>query len=131
MPCSYTIDRERELVCVFAEGVFTDEEIVAVSRQVAVDPQYNCEYRFFCDFRAVAENLTTAKSMSLVPRILKHAPRARCVILFRWTWVNFGMFRMYSAYCAVYGFSVPRCFHDHEKALAFLNDGAAPEKALH
>jgi hypothetical protein len=79
---------------------------------LAGDPAYCREYRFFCDFVGVTENRTSSKSMSLIPKILPHAPPSRGVILFKWTAPNFGMFRIYEAYCAVNGFCVPHGFHD-------------------
>jgi hypothetical protein len=130
MPCCYTIDKDRELVILVADGVFTDDEMIDASRKVAGDPKYRHEFRFFCDFVRVSENRTTSRSMSQIPALLKHSTESRCVILFHWTLLNYGMFRMYETYCAVNGFCAPHCFHDREKALAFLNEGMAPEKVM-
>ena len=128
MPCCYTIDEDKELVVLVADGVFTDDEMIAVSRKVAGDPKYRHEFRFFCDFVRVSENRTTSRSMREIPTLLRHSNKSRCVILFRRTLLNYGMFRMYETFCAINGFCVPHCFHDREKALAFLNENVAPEK---
>jgi hypothetical protein len=128
MPCSYTIDTTREVVLLRAEGILADEELNSLCRDIADDSGYRPEFRFFCDLTQVTKNRLSANSLGHIPKILKHSPQARCVILFTWRLLDFGMFRMYEAYCMVSGFSVPRCFHSREEALACLNEGVPQEK---
>jgi hypothetical protein len=130
MPCCYIIDEDKELVILVAEGVSTDDEMIAVTRKLAGEPKYCREFRFFCDFIRVTENRTSSKAMSLIPTVLKHSTKSRCVILFQWTALNYGMFRMFEAYCMLNGYCVPYCFHDREQALACLNEGVARGKVM-
>jgi hypothetical protein len=130
MPCSYSIDPDREVVVLRAEGVFADQEVISLSREIAADPRYQRRFRFYCDLTEVTQNHLSADSLGFIPNILQHSPKARCVILFKWKLLDYGMFRMYEAYCAINGFSVPRCFHSRDEAIACLNEGVPPEKAF-
>jgi hypothetical protein len=128
MPCTYAIDSDREVVVIRAEGVFTDQELLALSRKIAADLRYHSEYRFFCDFTQVTRNRLSADSLGYVPTLLKHSPASRCVILFAKKLLDLGMFRMYEAYCSIKGTSLPQGFHERGKALACLNEGVPPGK---
>jgi hypothetical protein len=130
MPCTYTIDTDRDVVFLRAEGEFGDQELISLSRQIAADPRYHSEVRFFTDLTQVTNNQLSAESLSYIPTILKHSPKARCAIFFTWKLWDFGTFRMYEAYCSIKGFSVPRSFHCREEALAYLNEGMPPEKVI-
>jgi len=130
MPCAYTIDAERDVIVLRAEGVFADQELISLSREIAADPRYEHEFRFYCDLTQVTQNQLSANSLGYIPTVLKHSPKARCVIWFNWKLLDFGMFRMYEAYCSINGFSVPRSFHSREEALVCLNEGMPPEKVV-
>ena len=44
--------------------------------------------------------------------------------------VDYGVFRIYEAYCDIRGVAAPRSFQSRAKALEFLNEGFAPEKHI-
>lgn len=128
MPCTYSIDSERDVVLVQGEGILTDQELIAMSRAVSRDPKFHPNIRFFCDFTRVEKNRLSSKCLSQVPEIMRHSPKARCVILFTNKLLDIGMFRVYEAYCDIMKKGAPRGFHSREDALACLNEGLPPEK---
>jgi hypothetical protein len=129
MPYSFTIDSDRGVLLLRAEAEINDREAIAVARQIASDPQFHRGLRFFTDLRPVTRNSLTGESLVQIVKILKldSGPR-RVVVVGNVT--NYGVCRMYQTYCDMYGVSGPEIFWSGKEALAYLNEGASPEKVV-
>ena len=124
MPYTYKIDAYQDVVHVRAEGVIADSEFVSISRSIASDPQYHPGIRVFSDYSGVTRNDLSAVSARLVTEILRPSSIARHGVLVR-SLVDFGMVRMYQAFCDMHESSFPCPFYSREEVLAYLNHGVS------
>jgi hypothetical protein len=129
MPFAYTIDVDRDVVFVLAEGTITDEELLAVVRAYTSDPRYHPAIRVFSDYSAVTHNGLTALSVRGLAKMVKPAPDSRRAVFVN-ELVAFGMVRMYQAYCQAHEMSYPVPFYSRAEALEYLNAGVPSERVI-
>ncbi len=129
MPYTFAIDSDKGVLFVWAEGAISDREAIAVARDIASAPRYDPGFRSFADFTLVTRNGLTAESLGQIGTILKpvSGPRRAAVV---GNVTNFGVCRMYQTYCEINGVSGPEIFWSRREALAYLNEGAHPEKVV-
>ena len=130
MPATYTINLEKEIVLTRAHGVFTDAEFLALAHEIAGDPRFDPGMRMFSDFSKISKNLLSAKSLAEVPMVIRRAPDSRSAVVLNDRTLDYGLFRMYAAYCEGAKIRPPRSFHSHADALSYINEGVPAEKAI-
>ena len=129
VPYTYKIDTDQDIVHLRAEGTITDSESVSVSRAIASDPQCHPGIRVFSDYSGVTRNDLSAVSMRLVTDILKPSSTARHGVLVR-RLTDFGVVRMYQAFCDMHEKNFPCPFYSREEVLAYLNHGVSSGKVI-
>lgn len=127
MPFRYTIDQDKELLVVVAEGAINDHASISLAQGIAADPKYHSGLRMFTDFTQVTRNGLTQESLGQIGRILKLVAGPRRVLVIG-NIANYGVGRMYQTYCELNGLSGPEIFWNRDDALTYLNEGATPGK---
>ena len=129
MPYTYTIDSDRDVVLVRAEGEITDEELISLSRKISSDPHYHSDCRFFYDYSQVTPDELSSMALWHKAIIIKFPSNPRRAIL-AGSAADAGVFRMYETRCKLANIEAPRVFLNRKKALDYLNEGVPPEKVI-
>jgi hypothetical protein len=130
MPLTYTIDSDRDVVFVRAEGKITDGDQISLARKISSDPKYHPSIRFFSDYTQVTQNALSPAALRQTPTIFKFSPTSRRATLVPARESESSVFLMYHAYCDIKNVSQPHVFRDRRKALDYLNEGVPPEKVI-
>jgi hypothetical protein len=128
MAFTSSIDAAKRAMLLVAEGEVTDEQLLAAARVLVGDPQFDPSYRLFSDFSGVVSNKITADSISQLHGIYRPTTTLHAVLATRA--LEYGLTRMYEAYCQIHGVIPPRIFFGRDEALAFLNEGLPADQHL-
>ena len=129
MPFTYSIDLDRNILFIHAEGTVTDTDVVSLSRKIESDPKFHPGILVFNDSSKVTSNRITANGIKGILACRKFSAASR-VLLFPENKADFGMARMYQTYCELGDAAQPQIFQSRAEALAFINKGLPPEKAI-
>jgi hypothetical protein len=129
MPYAYTIDSDRDAVLVRVEGVHGDSEALVLVRELVSDVKYHRGMRVLVDFTGLTQNNVSSSGLREVVAVLKPAPDSRRAFLVG-NLTDFGISRMYQAFCELNGFHSPEIFRTRKEAVDFLNEGFPPEKKI-
>lgn len=130
MAITYTIDSKREVVVARARGTITDGEVIATARKIMSDAGIRPDFRFLADGGEVERVAVTTAGIREIAKLVILSGRYRRVILLRKCPADFGLARMYQAYCDLAGSHAPLIFRDRKEALGCLNEGMPPEKVI-
>jgi hypothetical protein len=129
MPFRYTIDPEKEMLLVVAEGAINDRASISLAYGIAADPKYHPGFRMLTDLTQVTRNGLTQVSLAQIGKILKLTSGPRRVLVVG-NLANYGVGRMYQTYCEINGVDAPEIFWKRDDALAYLNEGTTPGKGF-
>lgn len=119
MPVRYRIDTRRHAVFSTAEGVVTDDELLANQRAVQEDPQFSPDLDLLFDARPVTELRATSDGIRLLALTSPFAAGSRRALVADSDEV-FGMARMYESRSAGSP-GETRSFRQIEEALDWLH----------
>ncbi len=129
MPFEYRIDTHLGVVFFTAKEPITDEELIAAVRAVNADPLFDPGMRLLSDYSAVSLGQISSASTKECGRINRFSRGSRCAIVLR-NALQYGMYRMYSAYTSLSNNPIPNGFMSRAEAVEFLNEGFPPDKRI-
>jgi len=126
MPWSTTFDLERGAIVFVATGVITADELNEAVRTLYNDKRFNPDFRAFLDLeKATGWRMSTSVVMDLgINRRFSRESRTALLVS---TASTYGMSRVFKTFAKKGWVQI---FIDRVSALAWLNEGLPPEKAL-
>ena len=126
MPWSYSIDTNRGVIFTKATGTITEADLVAETRAVYQDPEFRSDLNVFHDYSEVADLILSCEFLAAMAENRRFSKNSKTAI-----WapgpLSYGLGHIFQVY-AHHGSVV--VFHDRNEALAWLNEGVPPEKAI-
>lgn len=125
MPVSFSIDSKLGVILLHARGVLRDEDLIGAFRGLNSDPCFGQDLRLLGDFSGITENHLTSQGISRCAQLNPFREGARQAVVVRGA-AEFGMFRMYEAYCSINQKAAPQIFKQCAEAVDYLNKGVSP-----
>ncbi|HXQ98666.1 MAG TPA: hypothetical protein VN774_09515 [Candidatus Limnocylindrales bacterium] len=119
MPGCCKIDKERRLVLTTASGVFTREDVLAIQRKLAKDPDFDPTFSQLLDTTHVTKQEVTAEDIQKLAEASLFAPHARRAIIVKHD-VCYGFARMFELLRADKGDHGISVFRDLEEGLEWV-----------
>ncbi len=126
MPCSHYFDRSKGVVFVTSSGRVTDADWISNLTAMARSPDFHPDLRGFSDYTGVTESLVTAKTMELFADNPAASPESRWAFLIKPGLAGAKI----EFYKSNLKHGQLQIFTDRAKALAWLNEGVAPDKVI-
>jgi len=129
MPVSFSINSKLGVILLHARGVLRDEDLIGALRDLNAEPRFCQQLRLLGDFSGITENHLTSQGISRCAQLNPFREGARQAVVVRGA-AEFGMFRMYEAYCSLNQKAAPHIFKLREEAIDYLNKGMSPSLHL-
>lgn len=124
MPWTYAIDRECDVVLVTVSGILTGAELSAGARALIQDPGFHPDIRIFLDYHAVSEVRVSYDLVEAMASSRVYSAKSRRAFYVLPGFAQ-GVVRYYQAFAQAGQVEV---FAERDAAVAWLNEGVAPEK---
>ncbi len=124
MPVDYQIDRQNAVVLATARGVLAADDIMALRRRLAADPDFSPDMKQLIDLLGVTEVKLRSKDLRFLASFDPFGPGARRAFVGDQD-ITFGVLRMYEVLAERPGTSV-HVFRDMEAAREWLGIGTTP-----
>jgi len=129
MPVSYSIDATLGVIFLEASDLVRDEDLLGTVKGFSSDPHFSKDLRLLGDFTGITVNRMSSSGMSRCAQLNPFGEHSRRAILVKGP-AEFGMFRVYEAYCSLNNKSAPHIFQGREAAIEFLNKDVPPSRHL-
>ena len=124
MPVDYQIDRQNAVVLATARGVLAADDIMALRRRLAADPDFSPDMKQLIDLLGVTEVKLRSKDLRFLASFDPFGPGARRAFVGDQD-ITFGVLRMYEALTERLGTSV-HVFRGIDEARESLGIGTPP-----
>lgn len=126
VPWSYTIDTDKGVVFTTGTGNLTDQETYSGVMKLYADPLFRSDLRGLFDYRGVETVKVSSEMMTKLADKRAYSENSRTAFLVKDA-LGFGLLRVYQSWIAK-GFV--KIYYDRAEAVAWLNEGVAPDKVI-